>query len=418
MNMTSKLIRQDWFTPEFLLLVAVMITMPLHVRWGNIAMITLAAYSIFRWWKDGAHKTDWQDHYIVLFPAMLFFAYLVGMFWSENLKEGWAQVEKRLPLLFLPLSIGLLARRLQPVTVRRLLYIFVAFCAVLAIICYAAAIHNIITHHSFRVVGEKDRVYYYYSYIYLTEIIGISPIYLSLWINFCILILVLIPLRNRYVNVLAIAYFVVFVFLVGSKMGILFLPLFFVVYLGTLIRNKIVLAGVFAVVVVGTYGLIQRADFLKERFFASLEYDYTALASRDWNSTSQRLAIWNCTWEAIENQFPWGYGTGNGQQAVEDISRSKGYVRGYEDHYNAHSEFLSTLLDLGLAGLLVLIAMVGVPIIQGFSTSDRLLAFSLMLILFYFLIEVIFARRMGIIFFSLFYPLVALSPGIRLAQKI
>jgi O-antigen ligase len=418
MNITSKLIRQDWFTPEFLLLAAVMITVPLHVRWGNIAMITLAAYSIFRWWKDGAHKMDWRDHYIVLFPAMLFFAYLIGMLWADNLKDGWAQVEKRLPMLFLPLSVWLLAKRLQPITIRRLLYVFLAFCAVLSVLCYAHAIDNIVTNHSFRVVGEKERTYYYYSYIYLTESIDISPIYLSLYVNFCILILVFIPLHNRYVNALAILYFSVFVFLIGSKIGILWLPLFLVLYLGTLIRNKIVLAGVLTVVVIAIYVLIQRADFLRERFFASLEYDYTLPHSSNWNSTSQRLAIWNCTWEAIENQFPWGYGTGSGQTAVDDIYHSKGYIRGYEDHYNAHNEFLSTVLDLGLPGLLVLIVTMIVPLIKGVRTSDRLLAFSLVLIVFYFFIEVIFARRMGIIFFSLFYPLVALSPGIRLAQKV
>jgi len=402
--------------PELMLLVAILFTLPLHVRYGNIAIITLAAYSIFLWFYDREMRAGVSPDWTVLFPGLLFFAYLIGIFWATDMKEGWSQLEKRLPMLFVPLSVWLVRKRLGVRELRIMLYALVVFCVVVSIVCYGNALYNIISNHSLEVVGEKERVYYYYSYIYLTEIVDISPIYLSLYVNLCIAILSFVPLKNRYVNAGLIAYLVVFVILIGSKIGIVWLPLFFALRLAALVRSKVVRFVMMGLIVVAAYVLISRVEFLRDRFFARLEFDFTAQHSSEWNSTSQRLAIWTCTWEAIEDKFPLGYGTGNGQEALNNSYRNHGYVRGYEDNNNTHNEVLAVALELGLAGVIVFLVVFLVPLVQGFIKKNNLLTVFLIMFLVYFLIEVLLTRRTGIVFFSLFYPLVVLLNSVDLKK--
>jgi hypothetical protein len=91
---------------------------------------------------------------------------------------------------------------------------------------------------------------------------------------------------------------------------------------------------------------IEISSDLKDRFLVESRFSYESAYSGEWNSLSQRLAIWSCALEAVDRVFPLGYGTADGQLALESVYRERNYVRGYEDHYNAHNEFIYTILDL------------------------------------------------------------------------
>lgn len=374
---------------------------------NNYIVWIFALYTIYTGWQTFS-KPTWDDAVFFL-PIILFIVYVAGMFWSLDLSEGYHEVEKRMALAAFPIIFFFVKNKFTRKDITGILYTFLFFCFALSLVCYTYATWQSIHHGSFKVVEQTERIYYYFSYKYLTYPVSLDPIYVSLYTNFSILILLFRPLNKKAITFLLLVYFVVFNILVASKAGIIGLGLIFSLLCLSYIRNKVFAAGICLVALAFlTWGVFS-SKFLKERFIVSTQFDYEVPWAGNWNSTSQRLAIWSCAVETISKVFPLGYGTSNGQLALNETYKSKNYIRGYEDQYNAHSEYLYTLLDTGVFGIVVLVFVFVWPLIESLKYKDNLFLYFLILIFFYFFVETVLARRDGGVFFSFFYSLLALN---------
>ena len=381
---------------------------------NNYIVWTFAIYTMYVSWQS-VSKPTWDDAVFFL-PVILFTLYVVGMIWSFDLYQGYRQVEKRMVLAVFPIIFFFARNKFTKKDITTLLYTFVLFCIALSLICYAYAAWKSMYHGSFKVVEQTERDYYYFSYKYLTRPVGLDPIYVGLYVNLSIIILLFRPLNKKLVTSILIVYLLLFNILVASKAGIIALALIFSLLLLNRIKNKVLAVGI-CVVLLGLFAwAVTSSKFLRERFMVSTQFNYEMPWSGSWNSTSQRLAIWTCAVETIGRVFPLGYGTSNGQLALNETYKSNNYIRGYEDKYNAHSEYLHTLLELGIFGFVALAMMFLWPAIQSLKSKDPLFLYFLILIFFYFFVETVLHRRSGAVFFSFFYSLLALNGVIHRAQ--
>ncbi len=342
-------------------------------------------------------------------PVILLTIYTLGLIWSENILDGYKQVEKRSMLVVFPLAFFLLRKKITQSDITTMLYTFVVFCVGISIVCYGYAAWQSWQNGSFTVVSQTERPYYYFSYNYLTNPVDVDPIYLSLYVNLGIIILLFRPLKHRWLCIFLIVHLLIFNVLIASKAGIIGLVIIFGVYFFNLIRSKLVALGIYTVALILLVWIISSSKFLKDRFIQSTTYNYELPWAGDWNSTSQRLAIWNCAVETISKVFPLGYGTSNGQLALNEMYRSKNYVRGYEDLHDTHNEYLETLLETGVFGLAALLLIFIWPTVQSIRHKDSLFLCFLFLLFFYFFVETVLTRRVGLLFFSFFYSLLTLN---------
>lgn len=397
-------IDKKWLAEKWpvILACAILVTIPFFKLNNNLIQL-FTAMALYTGWKErpGMDKKDW----IIFLPSVLFLTYLTGLIWSYDFMEGWKKVEKLLPFAALPLAFYLLRNKFKKEDLLFILYFSIFLCVIASVICYGHAIANILKYHSFRVLEAKERDYYYYSYLYLVEPVDIDPIYLSLFVNFSIVILLLRPLKSRFWHGALLLYLIVFEFLIASKIGILTLLGFGLVYLLQRIRNKYWAVACAAFLVVSFGVTVKTSTFLSSRFLIASTYEYGDEYSGNWNSISQRLAIWSCAAEAATRIFPFGYGTANGQHRLEDVYRERGYTRGFVDNYNPHSEYLATLLDTGLPGLVVIVLMIILPLVRAHKTHHQMLFYFQLFIAISFFIEVVFARRHGIVYYAFFYPM-------------
>ena len=390
----------DKFT--ILVLASVLVTIPLGVKVNNIAIIMMLSLAVLKIKRE--HFVFNMYDLILFIPAFLFLIYLIGLFWSYNLMAGWLEVEKRLSLLIFPISFYLLKGRLSGLNYRQILIGLLLGCALISIICYTNAFFNVIENSSFKVVGNLERDYYYFSYIHLTSPVNVDPIYLSLYVNFSIIVLLTRNIIGTAFRIVLLLYFCVFIFLIASKIGIICLVLILMVYLMYLIKSRILIVSLTVGIPLILFIVIFSSNFLKDRFIVTTKFKYELPWLGDWNSFSQRLAIWSCALDAVGRVFPLGYGTSNGQAALEEIYKERKYIRGYEDRYNAHNEYIFTILESGIFGLLILLLMIAVPIAWDFKAHSTLFYFQILIFL-YFFVEVIMARRIGITFCLFFYSL-------------
>ncbi|WP_396144694.1 O-antigen ligase family protein [Flavobacterium sp.] len=100
--------------------------------------------------------------------------------------------------------------------------------------------------------------------------------------------------------------------------------------------------------------------------------------------------------------------TGFGLEASQDQIREKCKIHNLNNEYgeyNFHNQFIQTFAEIGIIGLLILIAMLTVNLFNGIKQKDFLhIAFAITMIML-FLSESFFCRQRGIVFFTLLYCL-------------
>jgi O-antigen ligase len=173
-------------------------------------------------------------------------------------------------------------------------------------------------------------------------------------------------------------------------------------WLKTKIKRTALYVAMLAIMITAVFVAALKFPFLKSRFQTTVQFDYTELNGNLWTSTTYRLAIWSCSLEIIKRDLT-GHGTSDGQKALEDMYKERGFIRGTLDRYNSHNEFLTTTLDLGVAGLLVILLTVVLGSVEAFKSKQVLVISFMIMIVFYFMVESVLVRQKGIVFFSFFY---------------
>ena len=125
-------------------------------------------------------------------------------------------------------------------------------------------------------------------------------------------------------------------------------------------------------------------------------------------SSEIRLTVWKSTLEICKKNLPWGVGTGDATDELGVNAVKKNYTNLIGHHFNAHNQYLQTLLTTGIPGILVLIAYCLHPLVAGFRKKNILyISFALMVIL-NLTVESMFEVRGGVNFIAIMNVLLLL----------
>jgi O-antigen ligase len=367
------------------------------------------------------YDKDWTRHFrerrALILPIILYGLYVVWSFVGGDPSESSPILVKRITLLLFSLCLLVTGKRISQRQFGWILIAFLAACIACSIACYISAFYNVWIHKSFS-VDTLDRRYYYLTYIFLSDWVEIPPIYLSMMANLAVAVVVYttfnISLKWR---IALVAYLSLFIILLSSKIGIVCLVALLGISLFQMIKQRTL--AIISVLVLVTVAVISvfTVPFLKERFIASLKFDYSQEYGHLWNSNAYRMAIWTCSLETIERSPMTGFGTGRGQQALEETYRKNNFIWGFKESLNPHNEFLASALDIGIAAPFALLAMILLPMVQRWRQGDWLTVNFLIIVLMYCLIEVILNRQKGVVFTSFFYSLLLWYPSAKKTEN-
>lgn len=121
-----------------------------------------------------------------------------------------------------------------------------------------------------------------------------------------------------------------------------------------------------------------------------------------------------CTWEAYVNagNYLLGVGVGNKEAILTGIYHKYSYWAAYMK-YNAHNQFLDTLLSTGLIGLGCLVFWFIQLLLYGFKTNNKYLVNFIMLISICSLTESTLERMKGVAFVILFTAVLAQKNSVK-----
>jgi O-antigen ligase len=412
---SSPYARQLWFY----LLVATAASIPFSIVLHRNLMFALATTTVA--------VCDWRmlKHNIVVNKRVLIAGFigllnLLGLVYTSNIAEGFALLERSAITVALPVMIVMVGPSKEEVD--RVVYFFTIACLVACSYCLVFSLWRIYQDGGL-VNQEKisDRTYFYFINNELTEsALKISPIYLGLYVNLCIgyLMVKVFIQKDRGKGAIPflvmLHFFQAIIFALSAVLALLAIWLLIIIWLALHLpaRKRITLVGLFVGLFIASAFGVYKIKPLRDRIVVSLEYDFTAPHVSSWTGITLRLAVWQCAFEAVQETPLFGHGTGDVDEILLKTYKNRKFALAEMKNMNAHNQYLHSYLMHGILGIAVLLAILGFPIHSAIVEKNYLLFIFIMLFALGFLTEGLLLVQKGLVFFSIFYPLLYF-PGVQ-----
>lgn len=400
---------------QLFLLSGIVITIILNLLNLNSIFIVLL---VFSWLLEGNFKIKWQllkKDKLFLGYGLYFFIQIVGISQADSLYIGWKEAESKLGFFALPLVFC--SSTFFSSEMRKKVMIVLSITVTLAgIYCVAIALFHYFS-------GERNPGLLFYHQL-------VSPllhhaVYFAVFV-FISLIFILFELsnfnwfkKNRPVFTTWIAFLVLLLFLLSSKMVLCVLLLFTVISLFQMSRKKLTIPlalisgiGFFLLIL-----LIFVTDNPVKSRFVDMKGNIEKLTLEKYdqgmyfNPWEFRLLLWRFTYEIIDDERAWltGVGPTNDQKLLQSKYVQMGLYSGTEarnDHgylnFNCHNQFLQSLLESGIPGLLIFLFYCFMILIRVSWKKEKTLNWIVIVTFAFFFTESVFERQYGMLLTTLF----------------
>ncbi|NVK64080.1 MAG: O-antigen ligase family protein [Flavobacteriales bacterium] len=354
---------------------------------------------------------------LILYPV-LFLLLLVGMIYTQNTKDGWGIIERHYALIGVPILAASI-KQFSSKQKEAIMNVFIATGVITALICLGVATNHYLTTGTVYTATQKDHfVYNHFMHHRLSSPLQLHAIYYSLYLSFAALILLnrilhsSAKMTTKFLYALIFVFFAVMLFLLKSSIFAFAFPLaslllVFFRYRKTLLgslKMKLVLSAI--VVLAGIFSYIGIQSKL-ESF--SLKYE---LSDDHLTPLTMRMAIWECTWETIQEAPFIGKGTGDGDDELFATYEELGFTIGANDRFNAHNMYLQYWLTNGITTALLFVLILFVLARRAINHRNMVFFSFIFLFAAFSLTESTMLRQNGIVFFLVISSLFYWSPRI------
>ncbi len=282
-----------------------------------------------------------------------FLLVLFSLIYTENVSKGLVILQRNIYFVLFALIIFSYEKQTKNL-IKAFSFGTVAVC-VLALLTVLVKI--IINKGFYFEVGDYRYKEYYFLYSNLSSNVFLDPSYLS-FMNLIALFFFIYNYKKKYI-VYMILIFIVTI-LLSSKITYITLIFFGVLEIIKGVKyskNKIYLliSGLFIFGII--FIKLIDTEFVKGRFIKDLNFElpnYDKTHHTYWNSSTQRIAIWDCTFQVIQENLFFGVGYGDAEDEMLKIYNEKGFKRGVIFQFNTHNQYLQILLCSGIIGFLAI----------------------------------------------------------------
>lgn len=355
----------------------------------SIATLFLRNFFLYKnsYWKDFSKKmvVFLKHPYTVLLLIYLVFVGLHTIFIKES---SWTKYSIYALLLVYWLAVYQL-KNITPLQPRVLLSAYIAGCAGFAFFIVA---------NSFVLFPSQGWEGFFNAA--LLKSVKANPVTHSLYYN-----LAIIFLGNNYKFLkqnawkfsfwILLIFFTFFVMLCASKIGYVALVMSFSFTFYKFINNRKI---AFSIISLSLLGILLVAYYYQ---FLSAEYWQQAFAIRN--------VVWQETGKLIQENWKLGVGMNQSVAVLQESFQSIGFTQGLNEKYNAQNQFLESFLELGIAGIVLLLSIISYGFQQAVKHKNVLYLTFLSIITIYMFSESLFQTQMGMVSFAFFNALFLLN---------
>jgi len=337
------------------------------------------------------------NQYLSLLVA-LFLINAISLFYSTNLKFGLQTIETQITLIVFPLLIYFdqdfyysERRKINTLFIYSALISIIAF---IAIFIYNGKLIEIINF-----TGEYD-IYSVLRYHKITA--GQHPSYISLGYLLAIILIwqSLKETKNKFyfaTKSLVILFILAFIFILNAR-AVFIAALLVVVYFAVkyMSEHKLVYKLIIiSVLIIGFVFLIRNTRF--KNVFVNLKN------ADNIEQVDLRFSLWHNAIIAWQEKPLFGYGIGDGKEAIASIHKQRNIEEAVEYNLNAHNQFLETLIQTGLVGFIILITVFLLALSQSIIIKEELTFLFFLICFVSFFFESMIQRLTGVVFFAFWY---------------
>lgn len=376
--------------------------------WHGKLLVLLGLVWILLLNKDGFIKL-FKDNLFFIFVLLLLLAALTGLFFSTNNKSGFATIESLIPLLVLSFITFSSSKIIESKVIRYSLSSFVAGVIALNLVSLF-----FISYDLWDPINLQSNII-----LANNAIVKIHPVFLSLYISFCIFFLVdqFFPLdtANRAKTgwiLFSLVILIVYLVWINSRTGIFSFFAGAIFYTFYKFQKKYRIVSLLFLIAILL--LIVIIPFSRERFVNAplrvIRGDASEITNdRNTYTLVARKQILDCSIELLKGpEFFYGYGTGDFRDEIRKCYQEKGYTYAYEQNLDSHNEYFAQLHRHGIIGLTFFLMLLIIPFRYALKHRSSLLAVFIILFAFTALFENVFSAQKGVTFFALICPLLML----------
>ncbi len=333
-------------------------------------------------------RRNWK--LIALFGGY-FLLFAISILYSENTSSAWKDIESKLSLLLIPLSI-LGQKRLEVKEQAVLLKLYVWFLVGVGVFLIGKSLFlagGLLTNQEF------------------SALIGVHASYLSLYMAAALFITIQSLTHKSQIKLnTIIALFLAFILVVlAARMVTIatFLSLFtwFAVVHFTWKRLLTMI-----VIFIGVVFAISSIDSVKSRFQEGLIGEQVEFGNVDdsvkvktYGGKAIRVAIWQCAQEVVKDNWLMGVGAGDVHKSLQaSYKRNEFQLAWQYNNFNSHNLFIETIIAVGVLGVVVLITLFYLLFFSAIKNRNMLLFCFTTLFFMFSLIESAFNVQKGIVF--------------------
>jgi len=375
----------------------------------NLSLMILALVGLFT-----IKKTEWRQTIkdpITLSFWAFFIIYLVSLSYSCNVDSGWRNLETKMSFLIAAPILRVYQARLSNEELVKLLKAFIlgVLAALVFLLVYASIRSYSASSFSYLSAGGTYQRYFFL-YESFSEAI-MHPSYLSLYVGMAFLAclyLGMVSHWNKKQVLPIIAIFSIGLLLLQGRMTIIALFLSLGLWLLVYVFQRrswqpIIVTGL-AVLILSVIAFKVAPKSLSDRYLAFPDFSYN-ISGSDFNSATYRLAEWKCAWDGITNAPILGYGIGCGQTELFKRYEKFEFWEGLERQYNAHNQYLETMLSAGTLGLGALLFMLSAIFYTALKSGNYFALYALLFFSLCLVTESMLERAWAVILFNVFFPL-------------
>ncbi len=386
---------------QFYLISGALITILLPPEYNNPFLILIGINGVLNKNLIRCLKESLTNKFVYL-PLAFWALYLLSFFYSENAIVAQKEIEKMAAFGFFPLFIAL-GPKLDSNHIDKLKWHFIISISMLALYSLIISFSNMFVDGVFHFSWLE------LSYENLVSGIGVQPLYLSMFIALALFFLFEIQriYKTGIAQILLLVLLFIYMMMLSTRMTTLAFFSIFALYnivLALKKRNYVYQGITFLLFVIVAATMIIFNPINKKRFAEALNPN-SNYQTDQYGGRSIRLEKWKCSIEVFKQSPILGVGVGDLQDELMKCYDSRSIDAALFHKFNSHNQYLGTLSQLGISGLILLLIILFFSFRKAIQQNHDVFLIFLILFSLCIISESMFGRRWGIFFFVFFYSI-------------
>jgi O-antigen ligase len=387
-------------------LMCFLIALPFNTFYGDVVLISFSIHTVIHIQKDRL-RLLLNKKFLLLIS--LYVLTVIGLLYSPYKDQGLSLLTRQLAIILFPILFALNGIDLKKYKFP-LIKVFGITCVLTILFFYIDAI-RIINYFDLPLSSLFTKEFINHNF---SQVLDLHATYISMYAAFSMSAFIYF-LINEPVPYKKIIYGIgIIILLAGliqlsSRAVIVAVLIIIFIAFPLLLQGKKRISFILAALLLGivSFFIISNLNSFKDRFTDQLKDDLTKPSATN-RLTEPRLVRWQAEVELIKKSPVIGYGTGAEIEVLKKKYFEKKLYLSYYIEFNAHSQYLSFLLNLGMIGCGLFLFILYDGLSTGIKNKDILLISFLIIIAVTAISEDILNLNKGIFFYGFFISFLSL----------